>query len=307
LLTSLGTVSLGEIDFDPSETFDCGQCFRWRPLHDRKDAWIGIVRGAVISANRSDVRAHGVNFQENLEEMVSRYFSFQDNLNRISSSFPKDVFLETAIQEHSALRILTQDPWECLISFICSINCNIPSIKMKIENLSRRYGTAIDSSFGRMYSFPEPAALAKAEKKDLLECKTGFRWRYIKFISEKVANGELDLQKIGRMSYGEARDCLLSEISGKTLGVGPKVADCVLLFSYHMLEAFPIDVWIARCINSVYKRLLSIPDWNSLTEKRYKELSAVMREHFGQNSGYAQQYLYAKFRADQATPRKGQA
>jgi N-glycosylase/DNA lyase len=305
LLRSFDTISLREINFDPAATFECGQCFRWRPLSQRKGEWIGTVGGAVLITTRSEVRLVGGKTSGSLEETVARYFSFQDDLQKIELSLPKDEFLECAMQEYAGLRVLTQDPWECLISFVCSINSNIPSIKAKIENLSRRYGTQIDSSFGGpAYSFPEPSALARAEKKGLLECKTGFRWRYIKFLARKVSSGELDLDKLGKMPYREAHDYLVSEVSRNTFGVGPKVADCVLLFSYHMLDSFPIDVWIARCIRNLYQRSLSIPEWNSLTPKRYQQISKIMRDRFGENSGYAQQYLYAKFRADEAHSKK---
>ena len=188
----------------------------------------------------------------NFSELVERYFSIRDDLRADIFTFPTDdSFLASALSKFSGLRLLTQDPWECLISFVCSINCNIPSIKLKIENLSRRFGTRIESRLSdRFYSFPTARALSKAEKNDLLSCKLGFRWKYVKFIAEQVERGTLDLDRIGDLPYKEALNELMSKTSGKTFGVGPKVADCVLLYSFHKTEAFPLDVWIMKYVQS---------------------------------------------------------
>ncbi|MGI0090375.1 MAG: DNA glycosylase, partial [Nitrososphaerales archaeon] len=232
--------------------------------------------------------------------LVEIYFSASDDLDSILASFPQgDENLLNATQMFSGLRLLTQDPWECLISFVCSINCNIPSIKLKIENLSRRFGDEIESGLDcKWYSFPSPRSLARAEKRELLDCKVGFRWKYIKFIAKKVETGDLDLEKLSRLKYQEALSELISEISGNTFGVGPKVADCVLLYALHKTEAFPIDVWILRCLKQYYRDLIKIRNCNSLTPKTYFELSELMREKFGSCAGYAQLFLYAKMRHD---------
>ncbi len=137
------------------------------------------------------------------------------------------------------------------------------------------------------------------EKRELIACKLGFRWKYVRHVSRKVASGELKLDSLSELAYHTACSELISEASGKTFGVGPKVADCVCLFSLGMLEAFPIDVWMIRCLMSQYPNLIGasskqIPD--QLTPRRYQEWAQIMRTHFGRNAGYAQQYLYMKMR-----------
>lgn len=296
-IESLESIDLTSYGFDPAATFDCGQAFRWKPIDREGKEWIGIVNGLLLSVTKTEAKVlAGVD--GNAGGVIRTYLSLGDDLNSIRSSFPSDEFLQESMKQYIGLRLLTQDPWECLISFVCSINSNIPSIRLKIENICRRYGKRIKGVSGEFFTFPSPSSLAKADKRGLLDCKTGFRWRYINFIATRVTSGELDLDSLRKMPYGEAHQYLLSEISGNTLGVGPKVADCTLLFSYHKLEAFPIDIWMARCIKSVYLDTLDIPDWKNLTRKRYAEISGTMRKHFGPFAGYAQQYLYAKFRSD---------
>jgi N-glycosylase/DNA lyase len=236
------------------------------------------------------------------------YFSPYDSLDSIFESFPRDDFLNVATKEFRGLRILNQDPWECLISFVCSINKNIPSIRNEIENLCERFGKNIRTDFGTYRSFPEPESLASASKKELGACKVGFRWKYIKFIAEKVVSGELDFNKIGTLSYEQARDCLVSDYSGITYGVGRKVADCELLFSMRKPEAFPIDVWVLRCLREKYSKLLELKKIahsdHSFTPSSYRLYSEIMRKHFGRYAGYAQQYLYMKTRNDYLHSRK---
>ena len=190
---------------------------------------------------------------------------------------------------------------------MCSINCNIPSIKLKIENLSRRFGIRIESRLSdRFYSFPTSHALSKAEKNDLLSCKLGFRWKYVKFIAEQVERGKLDLDRIGRLCYKEALNELMSETSGNTFGVGPKVADCVLLYSFHKAEAFPLDVWIMKYIQRIYEKDPKMVP-KSLSPKNYFLIGDAMRRKFGVNAGYAQLYIYEKIRRDEITQNTAQA
>ena len=152
---------------------------------------------------------------------------------------------------------------------------------------------------GEYYSFPEPATLASAEKRDLIGCKLGFRWKYVRYVSRKVDSGELKLDSLSDLAYRPACSELISESSGKTFGVGPKVADCVCLYSLGMLEAFPIDVWMIRCLTSQYPNLIRSPSRQipeQLAPRRYLEWAENVRKHFGNNAGYAQQYLYMKMR-----------
>lgn len=288
------------VDFNPSLTLNSGQAFRWRPLNGPQTEWIGIISGTVVKISESHVTELGsILADPDLDGLVESYFTVKDNLPEIVSTFQRDDLITEAVREFEGLRLLTQDPWECLISFVCSINCNIPSIRQKIENLARRYGRKIETGTSEYwYSFPDAETLAMAEKNDLLQCRLGFRWRYVSFIAKKVANGELDLDGIRKLPYAEARTRLMSEFTDNTLGVGPKVADCALLYSFHKTEAFPIDIWILRCMKKYYSESIGLSDYDNLTLKKYDVISDCMRRRFGRYAGYAQLYLYAKMRSD---------
>jgi N-glycosylase/DNA lyase len=310
------------VDFDLGSTFSCGQTFRWRKnTSNGREEWLGISSGYVMRAFSGRVECLGSSEESNngFRHFAKRYFSLSDDSSKILSSLPKDdQYLRDSISRFGEIRILTQDPWECLLSFVCSINKNIPAICGEIEQLSARFGKPIflenqdSAKRAQFFSFPEPGILAKASKQELMACGLGFRWKFIKFISQKVLAGELDLGAINELSYSDACGQLISEISGLTYGVGPKVCDCALLFSLHKLEAFPIDVWILRCLRNSYVTKLGIRDLfvdcpnGGLSTKRYTALGDAMRNYFGKYAGYAQQYLYAKIRQD-ATQSRVQA
>jgi N-glycosylase/DNA lyase len=297
-------IELNIESFNPAFTFNSGQVFRWKSLNDNYEDWLGVVEGNVIRIKNRDVLLLGqATNSSDFGELVPRYFSIADNLAEILSSFPQDdLFLKSSISEFPGLRLLTQDPWECLISFVCSINCNIPSIKLKLENLSKMFGEKIHTGMDeKCYSFPSPRALSRAEKKDLLSCKLGFRWKYVQFIAKQVQIGKLDLDRVSSMNYSEAVDELISEVSGKTFGVGPKVADCVLLYSFHLKEAFPLDVWILKYVQEIYGENQAVG--KSLSRKNYKSIGEIMRKKFGSNAGYAQLFIYEKIRRRSAITR----
>ncbi len=290
-------------DFDPTNTFTCGQAFRWFPAGKLKKEWLGIASGYIIRATNKGVElVNRPDHTKDFPRFAKRYFSLDDDMFHIFSSMPKDEYMDSAVKKFRGLRILTQDPWECLISFVCSINKNIPSIRAEIESLCRRFGEPIQFGNNRFFSFPDPKKLAKATKNEILSCNVGFRWKYIKFISESVASGELELESRTRRTYADAREQLISELSGLTFGVGPKVCDCELLFSFHKLEAFPIDVWMLRCIRNNYAEKLEIQGLvngrRGLTPRTYEKIGDAMRSYFGEYAGYAQQYLYMKIRND---------
>ena len=303
-----------ELKFDPSLTLESGQVFRWSPVGNGREDWLGIVSGRLLKISKRSVvllgeveggERHLPN--ESLDELASKFLSFGDDLDEITRSFPRDKYIGYAIQQFPGLRLLTQDPWECLVSFLCSINCNIPSIKMKIENLSSMFGKKIRTDLDvRAYSFPDAQTLARATRRELLACRLGFRWRYVSSIARSVSEGRLDLRSLSSAQYDQACEQLISEISGTTMGIGPKVADCVLLFSLRKMEAFPIDVWILRCLKENYSKLLyragssgvmaGLPIHLTLSE--YKRVGDNLRSYFGRYAGYAQQLLYVKRRAE---------
>jgi N-glycosylase/DNA lyase len=290
-------------EFDPAVVFQSGQTFRWYAIDTLKSDWIGIVSGRVLRIRRHDLELLGsLNMNQDLEHFIPSYFSSADDVEMIERSFPDSQYLVSAVKQFRGLRLITQDPWECLISFVCSINKNIPAISKCIEMLSARFGEKIRSDLdGDFFAFPEPKRLSKATDDELLSCGVGFRSKYIKYISEKIVSSALDLRIPYALSYANARKYLISKLSGLTMGVGPKVCDCALLFSYHKLEAFPIDVWMLRCLSSHYAKELklnSLMRRNAISSKTYDLTSAKAREYFGNYAGYAQQYLYMKTRAD---------
>jgi N-glycosylase/DNA lyase len=279
--------------FSSDFTFDSGQVFRWRKV---ENAWIGVIGSDVIKIADGRISLLGSSSGKNFTEMIGRYFSLDDDFDEIYSSFPRDdQFLQSAVSEFEGLRLVTQDPWECLISFVCSIDCNIPSIRLKIENLSMKFGKRIYTGLDdRFYSFPEPAMVSHADKRELLTCKLGFRWKYVKFIAREVHRGALDLEQIWNMTYILGTNELISKVSGKTFGVGPKVADCALLYAYHRKEAFPLDVWLLKYVRKIYGDNFSLS--SGLSRKKYFEIGDFFRKKFGPNAGYAQLFLYEKIR-----------
>ncbi len=294
--------------FDPEVTFESGQTFRWKRFVTKDEpSWIGVISNYVVRMRRRKAECIATSKESdsnrsNFSDDIANYLSTNDDVDTIVQSFPREEYLQNAVKSFDGLRVLTQDPWECLISFVCSINKNIPAIKMMLELLSMKFGSKIRSSNEVFYSFPKPSTLAKASKIDLLACKVGFRWRFIRFIANQVSSGKLDLKSVSQKSYGQARDELISELSGTTFGVGPKVADCVMLFSMHKMEAFPVDVWMLRCIQSIYSQKMGLQDIlrdkKSLTRSTYDLVHKRAHEYFGRYCGYAQQYLYMKIRDD---------
>jgi len=188
---------------------------------------------------------------------------------------------------------MRQESWECLISYICATNKNIPAIKDMILNISRRFGEKLLFDGLEFYTFPKPRDLANARVEELKKCKLGFRAERVLEVSRKVCTKEIDLEALRKMSYKDAKIELM-----KLPGVGPKVADCVLLFSLDMLEAFPIDVWMKRIILNYYSDhfdssfVKKVSSKKSLTRGEYERIGLFGRKYFGKFVGYAQEYLY---------------
>ena len=261
--------------FDPIQIFECGQAFRWVKA---KDGFLGVVRGRVLKLKEID---GGFELQntcmEEFQSVWAQYFDIYRDYGAIKTELAKDDAIKAAIDFGSGIRILNQDFWEMLISFIISANNNIPRIKGIIERLSFRYGEKITSSEGESYAFPDSLALSCAAEEDLLRCGCGYRARYIKETAWMVEFGEVSFERIKDMSYREALNLLL-----KCPGVGHKVADCVLLFSAGKYEAFPLDVWIKRAMEKLY----------GLNGKNDVYIRGFAKERFGSLAGFAQQYLF---------------
>lgn len=268
-------------------TLCCGQAFRWEK-HD--GWWYGVVKGKVVK-----VRQNGRELEfENVDrDFVVNYFGLKDNLSMILSEVGKDRHIRAAIDNCEGLRLLHQEPWECLVSYVCATYKNIASIKRMLFALSRKFGEEIHFGGRSYFEFPTADKLAVASLKDLDDCELGYRAKYVSQTARRVCANGSAFEDLRKMAYDEARNVLLD-----FPGVGQKVADCVLLFSLGKFEAFPVDVWVRRVIVRHYAQhfpqefVHEISKDESLSESEYKRLNLFGREYFGRYAGYAQEYLY---------------
>ncbi|MBI3859887.1 MAG: 8-oxoguanine DNA glycosylase [Thaumarchaeota archaeon] len=233
---------------------------------------------------------------------VRNYFRLDEDLTVVLASIMKDDVEREAIQKFYGLKLVRQERWECLASFVLATNSNIPRIRAMVEKVSSVFGEPLEFEGLPYHSFPSPEAIRRAKASKLRSCGLGYRARFLRQVAEAVDDGSIDFDSVYSMGYEDARRALTSKIYGEKvlLGVGPKVADCALLFSGGKDEAFPIDVWVARAIARFYPALmgrslrkkLGSSAQKKLTAPEYSKLSKSMRDYFGANAGYAQQYLY---------------
>jgi N-glycosylase/DNA lyase len=272
-------LSLAGRRIDLDATLSSGQAFSWR--RDAERRWRGWVEGRPCMAwsegNTLRVLRTGLS-----EEKAKRYFGLDVPLDEIFASFPDDPWLARAQVFAPGLRILRQEPWETLCNFICSSLKQIVQIEQINHDLRRAFGRCVGAG---LYTFPDPTRLALASETELRACRLGFRARHLFVAARQVATGEVSLERISTLSTVEARDELM-----RLRGVGAKVANCILLFAYGRMEAFPIDVWVERVLRRLYFR------------NRRKIAPGAMRlfaeRHFGPYGGYAQQFLFHWIRKD---------
>jgi N-glycosylase/DNA lyase len=267
--------------FSLNQTLGCGQVFRW----DKTDTgwWYGVVGRHVIKIRQDSQQ---LTFKGAPVSFIKQYFSLDIDLQRILESIDRDPIIDCAIRQCCGLRLIRQPEWECLISYICSTNSNIPMIRRRIGTIAQQFGREIIFEGKRYYTFPEPSAITCEDGKALTECRLGYRTPYV--FNTACAIGHIDqwVEKITSMPFEAARRELM-----KLSGVGPKAADCVLLFAFQKYEAFPVDVWIRRIMQQHYIRNLRTT--TGLTSWEYDNIRRFAREHFGEYCGYAQEYLYA--------------
>ena len=250
---------------DLGETLDCGQSFRWRDNGDGSFTGVAYEKLVTVSIRDKDFHIENTTEQD-FEKIWRNYFDLDLDYDSIRSSIGE---IHPVLKEASAyapgIRILRQEPWEALCTFIISQNNNIKRIKGIVDRLCTTFGNKIgDTDF---YTFPKPETLAKLTPDDLAPLRAGFRNKYIIDASQKVATGEVDLEKCKNVPYDDARAELC-----KIKGVGNKVADCTLLFGMHRIEAFPIDVWMRRAMERLFPGMTG--------------------EDFGEYAGIAQQYIF---------------
>lgn len=265
-------------DFEPQHVFDCGQCFRW--LKEEDGSYTGVVQGRVINVKKENNKIILDNTnKKDFENIWFEYFDLGRDYSEIKNKLKiMDEYLEKATEFGKGIRILQQDGWEMLISFIISANNRIPMIQRAINNLSERYGKFIGEYRGKKYyAFPTPEELSKASVEEIRACQTGFRDKYIKSVVDYVSENKEDVLSYRKLSTDE---CIKELV--KFNGVGPKVADCITLFGMQKYDTFPVDVWVKRVMEEFY-----VEDNLSLPKIRKFAL-----DKFGDLAGFAQQYLF---------------
>ena len=259
-------------------TINSGQVFLWNKIEDR---WIGVDGQDLLILKQSPFSARS------LSGSTDNFLRKDDNLKKILSEINRDKIVGNAVKQSPGLRLVRQDPFQCYISFICSSNSSIQNIKSMLENLCIKFGTRQEFEGHGLYTFPKIEALANASMKDLMDCRLGFRAKYVKEAAKAVDLGKIDFTWLKKTDYYTALESLK-----KILGIGNKVADCIALFSLDKMEAFPIDRWTQRILLKYYKKFFNNVTEKPVTEKKYEKLHEEIVEYFGPYAGYSQQFLF---------------
>ncbi len=282
-------------DFSLSATLESGQLFRYSLGSD--GFYSAVVGNSILKLRqqRNEISCHS----SRRDFDVEKFLGIRQDYPEILSSIGKDVKISSAIENHLGLRILEQEPWECTASFICSSFSNIPRIKQCIEKISVAFGDGIEFDGFKTFSFPQPHQINSLAK--LKKCGLGYRAKYL-FDSAKMFgdNKEFSTRQMRKLSYPEAKKRMM-----ELPGVGEKVADCILLFSYGFFESFPVDVWVHRAMTGSYGREIK----SFVAEKKIKSkitekvVAEFARSYFGEYAGYAQQFLFHDARTQKKTTR----
>ena len=261
-------------DYDLAATLTSGQAFRWREVDG---AWENIIAGRWVRLSVKDKKLYAETAAPQTDwHWLTDYLQLDVNLKKILSQFPKnDPHLAAAKKSCPGLRLLKQDPWETLAGFICSSNKQIVQIQQIIAALCDRFGEPIHEGW---QTFPTAARLASVTEADLRDCRMGYRAKYLHATATMIAQNEIDLAAVAALDYESAK----AELQ-RLPGIGPKVADCILLFAYAHPQAFPLDTWIIKALRQLY-----FPRRNPTR----KQLRAFIQKHFAPHHGYAQQYLF---------------
>lgn len=263
-------------DFELEHIFDCGQCFRFNKIDE--NTYLGVAKGRAlkISQNGASITFHDTS-ERDFYDIWRDFFDLSRDYGDIKRTLSKDSVLREAIKYGGGIRILRQDLWETIISFIISASNNIPRIKGIIERFCQSFGEEIHYMGKTYYSFPTPEKTASLTMEDLSVIRAGFRDKYIINAAKKIADGKLSLDYVKTLPTPEAKQALMS-----LTGVGNKVSDCILLFGLNRADAFPVDVWIKRIMEYCYFD----------GEQPISAISAFAENKFGALGGFAQQYLF---------------
>lgn len=269
--------------FELKDIFECGQCFRWNREPDK--SYTGVFGKNVLNVKKEKDKIYFEGIcEKNIQQTIEEYFDLERDYNQIKQKLAKiDENMQNSIQYGQGIRLLNQDLWETIISFIISANNNIPRIKGIIERLSTKYGNKITWNEKNYYTFPTAEQLKDVTIQEYRELGLGFRDKRLYETTQKIINKQVDLEEMQQNpNTFEIKEQLLT-----LSGIGPKVADCILLFStLKRLEVFPIDVWVRRVMNDLYIKQV---DENKVSKKQIEKIAT---DKFGDLAGLAQQYLF---------------
>lgn len=269
----------GITDFHPDHTFDNGQCFRWNREDDGSYTGVAFGKALNISCRGDELILDNITI-EDFQRIWKDYLDLDRDYGALKSMLSdKDPAMQSAIRHGYGMRILQQDKWETLVSFILSQNNNIARIKKCVEGICAAHGKPIGPYRGKLrYTFPTPEELAKLQPEELEPCRLGYRAKYVVETARQIlADGGRTLCSMDQEPTQTGYEYLLT-----LSGVGPKVANCILLFSMGKYESFPLDVWIKRVMNQIYH----------IEEGNVKKMQEFAASHFGEYGGIAQQYLF---------------
>ena len=261
---------------DVENSINSGQVFLWRK---NKEFWYGVNGQDILEIDKNGKI-------KSLQNYKTDFFRNNDNFPKIIKSISKDKIVKNAVKKYPGLRIIKQDPFQCLISFITSSNSNIQKIKNNLENISQKFGESVEYKNQEFFLFPDAKTLSKATITEIKNCGVGYRAKFIKEASKIFVSEKIIIDDLKSNNYFDAKKKICT-----IPGIGNKVADCILLFSLDKLEAFPLDRWMIRILEKYYSKKFQI-DTKTITEKQYEILHEKIVDYFGPYAGYAQQFLF---------------
>jgi N-glycosylase/DNA lyase len=295
------------VPFDPIRTINSGQAFLWE---NHGNSWYGIDGNKILKITIKNIEKYRLivnkkfNYQLEINDIEynsfpesknwnHEFFRLGDNPYLINKTLSKDQVILDIYKKYKGLRLIRQDPFQCIISFVCASNTNIKRIRYMLRNITKKFGKRIIYNDLNFNLFPNPNELSHASIDELVSCGLGYRSKFVKSITMQIQNN-LELNSLKEMKYPEAK----AELT-KLFGIGNKIADCVLLFSLEKTEAFPIDIWIYRALVQYYKWMFKdydIIENTKLPQNKYILIHNKINNYFGKYSGYVQQYLYYHIR-----------
>ena len=257
-------------------SINSGQVFLWRK---NNEFWYGVNGQDILEVNKNGKI-------KSLKNYKTDFFRNNDDFDKIIKSISKDKIVKKAVRKYPGLRIIKQDPFQCLISFIVSSNSNIQKIKTNLENISQKFGEKVEYKDQEFFLFPDANRLSKASITEIKNCGVGYRAKFIKEASKIFVSEKITFDDLKSSNYYDAKKKIRI-----IPGIGNKVADCILLFSLDKLESFPLDRWMIRILEKYYSKKFQI-DTKAITEKQYDILHEKIVDYFGPYAGYAQQFLF---------------